>query len=91
MLGHPAVGLTALKLMAQRLRGHAELVDALSLQQVGQRLARFLLAQIRDHGSRTEGGIEVEIAFSNAELARRVGSESGRWFRERLPAWSGTD
>ena len=40
MLQHPAVGLTALKLMAQRLRGHADLVDILSLQQVGQRLAR---------------------------------------------------
>ncbi len=74
LLQHPEVGLVALKLMAGRLRGHADLVDSLSLQQVGQRVARFLLAQARDHGSRTEAGIEVDVALSNEELARRVGS-----------------
>ena len=66
MLQHPEVGLTALKLMSQRLRGHAELVDALSLQQVGQRIARFLLAQAV--------GSEVNLSITNEELARRVGS-----------------
>jgi CRP-like cAMP-binding protein len=60
--------------MAQRLRGHAELVDALALQQVGQRLARFLLAQGRDHGVSTNAGLEVKLAFSNEELAKHVGS-----------------
>lgn len=74
MLRHPQVGLTALKLMAQRLRGHAELVDALSLQQVGQRLARFLLAQGRDYGSPTATGLQVDLMLSNEELARQVGS-----------------
>jgi CRP-like cAMP-binding protein len=66
MLRHPELGLTALKLMAQRLRGHAELVDALSLQQVGQRIARFLL----DHAERSQ----VDLSVTNEELARRVGS-----------------
>lgn len=66
MLRHPELGLTALKLMAQRLRGHAELVDALSLQQVGQRIARFLL----DHAQ----GSHVDLAITNEELARQVGS-----------------
>jgi CRP/FNR family transcriptional regulator len=33
LLQHPEVALTALKLMAGRLRGHAELVDSLALQQ----------------------------------------------------------
>ena len=74
MMQHPQVGLTALKLMAKRLRGHADLVDSLSLQQVGQRLARFLLAQGRDHGSRTNSGLQVDFEFSNEELARRIGS-----------------
>jgi CRP/FNR family transcriptional regulator len=74
VLDHPQVALTALKLMAQRLRGHAELVDALALQQVGQRVARLLLAEARNHGSRISAGINVEIAFSNEELAKRVGS-----------------
>ncbi len=74
MLQHPEVGLTALKLMAQRLRGHVDLVDALSLQQVGQRLARFLLAQVREHGVRTDSGVQLDLTLSNEELARRVGS-----------------
>jgi CRP-like cAMP-binding protein len=74
MLQHPEVGLLALKLVAGRLRGHADLVDSLSLQQVGRRVARFLLAQLRDHGSQAEAGIEVDVALSNEELARRVGS-----------------
>ncbi len=74
MLQHPEVGLTALKLMAQRLRGHAELVDALALQQVGQRLARLLLVESRDHGARTESGVQFDLALSNEDLAHRVGS-----------------
>jgi CRP/FNR family transcriptional regulator len=74
MLRNPEVALTALKLMAQRLRGHADLVDALALQQVGQRLARFLLEQCRDHGSRTRTGLEVDLTLSNEELASRIGS-----------------
>lgn len=66
MLRHPDVGLTALKLMAQRLRGHAELVEALSFQQVGQRIARFLL----EHADNSH----VNLSITNEELARRVGS-----------------
>jgi CRP-like cAMP-binding protein len=74
MLRNPEVALTALKLMARRLRGHADLVDALALQQVGQRLARFLLERSRNHGSRTRAGIEVDLALSKEELASRIGS-----------------
>jgi CRP-like cAMP-binding protein len=74
ILQHPQVGLTALKLMAQRLRGHAELVDALALQQVGQRLARLFLVQSRDHGSRTDSGVQFDLTLSNEDLARHVGS-----------------
>lgn len=74
IIRHPQVALTALKLMAHRLRGHAELVDSLALQQVGQRIARFLLAEGREHGSRSSAGLEVEIPFSNEEIAKRIGS-----------------
>lgn len=74
MLGHADIVRIALKLLAQRLRGHAELVDTLALQQVGQRLAHFLLAQRREHGIRTESGCQVDLPFSNEELAKRVGS-----------------
>lgn len=74
LLRHPELGLTALKLMARRLRDHAELVDALALQQVGQRVARFLLTEARDHGHRTDDGLVVQFPFSNEELAKRLGS-----------------
>jgi len=73
LLRHPQVGLTALKMMAHRLRGHAELVDSLALQQVGQRVARFLLKAGQERGNRTAEGLEVEVS-SNEDLAKRIGS-----------------
>ena len=74
MLRHPALALTALKLMSKRLRAHADLVDSLALQQVGQRLARVLLLESRAHGVRTSGGVQFDLALSNGNLAQRVGS-----------------
>lgn len=67
LLRHPAVALVALRLMAKRLRGHAELVDSLALQQVGQRVARFLLAE-------AAGRDFAELTASNEELAKRLGT-----------------
>jgi formylmethanofuran dehydrogenase subunit D len=49
-LEHPQIALAALKVLAGRLRRCAELVETLSLREVGQRLARFLLAQARARG-----------------------------------------
>ena len=40
---YPALALRALMLMAQRVRRHAQLVESLCFQEVGQRLAVFLL------------------------------------------------
>jgi len=74
LLDHPSVALSALKLLARRLRHHAELVEALSLREVGQRLARFLLAEARANGSRTERGLQVEINLSNQQIASHVGT-----------------
>ncbi|MDE3167629.1 MAG: Crp/Fnr family transcriptional regulator, partial [Acidobacteriota bacterium] len=61
LLDHPHVALSALNLLARRLRRHAELVEALSLREVGQRLARFLLAEARASGSRNERGLQVAL------------------------------
>ena len=74
ILRHPELRLTALKLMSKRLRAHADLVDSLALQQVGQRLARVLLLEGRAHGARTSAGVQLDLALSNGELAQRVGS-----------------
>jgi CRP-like cAMP-binding protein len=48
---HPQIALAALKVLAGRLRRCAELVETLSLREVGQRLARLLLAEARARGS----------------------------------------
>jgi len=73
-LQHPEITLTALKVLAGRLRRCAELVEALSLREVGQRLARFLLAEARRSGTTTELGIILNLTQTNQQIAARVGS-----------------
>jgi CRP-like cAMP-binding protein len=67
LIENPAAALNALRLMARRLRRHAELADSLALKDVGQRLARLLLTEAR--AQRT-----TDLNFSNQQLAARVGS-----------------
>jgi CRP-like cAMP-binding protein len=71
---HPQIGLAELKLLAGRLRRCAELVEALSLREVGQRLARFLLAEARAKGSRDGGRLHLTLAHTNQQVAARIGS-----------------
>ena len=73
-LEHPEIALAALKVLAGRLRRCAELVETLSLREVGQRLARFLLAEGRAKGERTREGLRVELTHTNQQIAARVGS-----------------
>jgi CRP/FNR family transcriptional regulator len=73
-LEHPQIALAALKVLAGRLRRCAELVETLSLREVGQRLARFLLTEARARGVRTKGGFEVTLMVTNQQIAARVGS-----------------
>ncbi len=73
-LEHPQIGLAALKVLAGRLRRCAELVETLSLREVGQRLARLLLAEARARGSRTKAGFDVTLTMTNQQVAARVGS-----------------
>ncbi len=72
---HPQITLAALKVLARRLRRCAELVEALSLREVGQRLARFLLAEARRRGTRKgEHGLSVELTLTNQQIAARIGT-----------------
>ena len=73
-LEHPQIALAALKVLAGRLRPCAELVGALSLKEVGQRLARFLLAEARRSGARTDNGISLTLTQTNQQIAARIGS-----------------
>ncbi len=73
-LEHPKITLAALKLLAGRLRRHAELVEALSLREVGQRLARLLLTEAERRGKRSDRGITFDLVMTNGQIAARVGS-----------------
>jgi CRP-like cAMP-binding protein len=73
-LRHPQIALAALKMLAGRLRKCAELVEALSLREVDQRLARWLLSEARARGKQKEGGLEVTLVLTNQQIAARIGS-----------------
>lgn len=71
---HPQIALTALKLLAGRLRKCAELVEALSLREVDQRLARHLLAETQRRGVRDGSRLWVELVLTNQQIAARIGT-----------------
>ncbi|HEX7294960.1 MAG TPA: Crp/Fnr family transcriptional regulator [Pyrinomonadaceae bacterium] len=73
-LEHPEIAFAALRVLAARLRRCAELVEALSLREVGQRLARFLLLEARTSGHRTDNGISMDLTQTNQQIAARIGS-----------------
>ena len=73
-LDYPPFALTALQLMSQRLRRHAELIETLSLREVRQRLAQVLLVEAQLHGKPTPEGIVFARQLSNQQLAARIGS-----------------
>lgn len=71
---HPSFVLLALKMMAERVRKHAQLVNSLSFHEVGQRLALFLLAEAERAGTIQNGQIVFRLSLSNHEIATRIGS-----------------
>ena len=73
-LQQPAIPLAAVRVLAARLRRCAELVETLSLKEVGQRVARFLLSEARQHGQPTADGVYLTLAQTNQQIAAHVGS-----------------
>jgi CRP/FNR family transcriptional regulator len=73
-LERPQIALAALKLLAGRLRRCSDLVEELSLREVGQRLARLLLKDARARGSRSGAGIAVDLKLTNQQIAARIGT-----------------
>lgn len=71
---HPQVAFSALKLLAGRLRRHAELVESIALREVGHRLARFLMAEARSSGYRDEHGWHIDLQLSHQQIAARIGT-----------------
>lgn len=73
-LKYPSLALAALKLMAAKVRKHAKLVEALSLHEVGQRLALFLLTEAQTTIFPVGGPMAFRLCLSNHEIASRIGS-----------------
>jgi CRP/FNR family transcriptional regulator len=71
---HPELALAAIRLIAARLRRCAELVETLSLREVGQRLARLLVEQARANGRPASDGIRLELKLTHNQLASRIGT-----------------
>jgi CRP/FNR family transcriptional regulator len=74
ILDHPVIALSALKVLARRIRNCAALVETLSLHDVDRRLAKLLLAEARARGARRGSGVEVEFSLTHQQVASRIGS-----------------
>jgi CRP-like cAMP-binding protein len=73
-LQHPEISLAALRVLAGRLRRCAELVEQLSLKEVAQRVARFLLSEAGRAGRPTRDGMVISLTQTNHQIAARVGT-----------------
>jgi CRP/FNR family transcriptional regulator len=73
-LKHPQLALCAVRLIAKRLRKCAELVETLSLREVGQRLARLLVEQAKTNGTQRPEGTLIKLKLTHNQLASRIGS-----------------
>ena len=72
---HPLIAVKVVENIGRRLRRLVFLVEELSLKEVGQRLAGFLLEAAETHGRKGPGGVvEVDLELSNQEIANRVGT-----------------
>jgi CRP-like cAMP-binding protein len=74
VLEHPEIAFNALKVLARRVRRCAELVEALSLREVGQRLARFLVAEARRSAKTSNDQSTLDLSQTNQQIASRIGS-----------------
>jgi len=71
---HPELALAAARLMATRLRRCAELVETLSLREVGQRLASLILGEALNRGTKTPEGTLIKLDLTHNQLAARIGT-----------------
>lgn len=73
-LEYPTIALEALSVLSQRLRQCAELIEFLSLREVGQRIARLLVLEARKNGQSNGKGIQITLHLTNQQIAAQVGS-----------------
>lgn len=73
-LKHPEVALAATRLLAARLRRCAELVESLSLREVGQRLASLILSEAKLKSTPSPNGVRIKQKLTHNQLAARIGT-----------------
>jgi CRP/FNR family transcriptional regulator len=72
---YPSLAMAALKLLAAKVRKHANLVEALSFHDVRQRLALFLLTEAQSASFfSVRSPMPFRLPLSNHEIANRIGS-----------------
>lgn len=74
LLQHPEVALTALGIIAKKLRMVASMVEQLALMDVGQRLATMLLDEAQRSVHDLHDGISFSFPLSHTQIAARLGS-----------------
>src|SRR5690606_10023944 len=73
-IDHPQIALSALRLLASRLRRCAELVENLSLHEVVQRLARLIFEAAIADDRPDRDGVRFEQKLTHCQLAARIGT-----------------
>lgn len=74
LMAHPAFGRGMLQLIAQRQRLLLTALGLFTAMSLEQRLARRLLSLSREHGKRTDKGIEIDLPLSQETLAKLIGA-----------------
>ena len=74
MLKYPEMALTALAIMAKKLRTVASLAEQLALKDVSQRLAMLLLEEAQRKNQVLRDGVSFSMPLSHMQLASRLGS-----------------
>lgn len=74
MLRNPETALTALALLAKKLRNVASLAEQLALKDVRQRLATLLLEEAQRTSPQPQDGVSFSLPLSHTQLASRLGT-----------------
>ncbi|MHB8303450.1 MAG: Crp/Fnr family transcriptional regulator [Acidobacteriaceae bacterium] len=74
LLQHPGTALTALALLAKKLRNVASLAEQLALKDVSQRLATLLLEEAQRISPQPQNGVSFSLPLSHTQLASRLGT-----------------
>lgn len=71
---HPELAFAAARVLARRLRKCAELVESLSLREVGQRVAMLFLEEAGSRGTQSDKGVKFTLSLTHNQLAARIGT-----------------